>query len=104
MADPVTLPNGEVGIPANQAQKYYRASWDAGLAIIKSELYSTSTDYFAIFDKKSNDATVSYTHLDVYKRQIGIRFGARDIRYIFVCAISILCLSNASTKQKEKRK
>ena len=70
MADPVTLPNGEVGIPANQAQKYYQASWDAGLAIIKSELYSTSTDYFAIFDKKSNDAMImardyvspEYTH------------------------------------------
>ena len=70
MADPVTLPNGEVGIPANQAQKYYQASWDAGLAIIKSELYSTSTDYFAIFDKKSNDAMImardyvppKYTH------------------------------------------
>lgn len=51
MASPITTPNGEVGIPANMADDYYRKSLAASQAIINSENYAL---YNANPDKGKN--------------------------------------------------
>lgn len=44
MANPITTPGGEVGIPADRAQGYYQTALEAATAVINSGVYTLMTD------------------------------------------------------------
>ncbi|WP_114778616.1 RagB/SusD family nutrient uptake outer membrane protein [Botryobacter ruber] len=54
MNAPVTLPGGEVGIPAGRANDYYQKSLAASKEIIESTKYSLSNDFYNLFMDKSS--------------------------------------------------
>ncbi|GAB3361277.1 RagB/SusD family nutrient uptake outer membrane protein [Arachidicoccus ginsenosidivorans] len=64
----VTLPGGEIGIPASQADKYYQISRNASLALVKSGKYSLymkkpddlADNFASLFYDKSNNPEVIF--------------------------------------------
>lgn len=55
MADPIALPNGEVGIPASRSKEYYQKSYDASIEIINEGGFTLTSDYFSVFDSKNEN-------------------------------------------------
>ena len=49
---PITLPGGEVGMPASKAAEYYTAALDAAQQIIASGRYSLMSNYYSVFNVK----------------------------------------------------
>lgn len=58
MAMPITLPGGEVGIPANRANEYYQKSLDASQEIIESGQYALDSDFYNLFMDKSSQEMI----------------------------------------------
>lgn len=53
MSSPITLPGGEVGIPAAKANEYYQKSLAASKELIASGKYELSNDFYKLFVDKS---------------------------------------------------
>ncbi|RKD90910.1 RagB/SusD family nutrient uptake outer membrane protein [Mangrovibacterium diazotrophicum] len=58
MSTPITLPGGEVGIPASRATEYYQKSLDASTEIIESGRYSLDEDFYDLFMDKSSSEII----------------------------------------------
>jgi len=65
MASPITLPGGEVGIPASRATEYYQKSLTASKALIEGGSYSLydqnpdpGENFYEIFDTKGNSEVI----------------------------------------------
>ncbi|MCT4644048.1 MAG: RagB/SusD family nutrient uptake outer membrane protein [Carboxylicivirga sp.] len=53
MADPVTLPNGIIGIPQSKANDYYTKALAAAEYLINEGRFELESNYFDAFDKKN---------------------------------------------------
>lgn len=58
MGSPITLPGGEVGIPANRADEYYQKSLDASQEIIESGQFSLDSDFYGLFIDKASPEVI----------------------------------------------
>lgn len=58
MSSPITLPGGEVGIPASRANEYYQKSLDASKEIIESGIYSLDDNFYDVFMDKSSPEVI----------------------------------------------
>ncbi|MGJ5641293.1 RagB/SusD family nutrient uptake outer membrane protein [Formosa sp. S-31] len=58
MGTSVSLPGGEVGIPAGRANDYYQKSLSASKEIIESGRYSLDTDFYQLFMNKGSSEII----------------------------------------------
>ncbi|MDN5213744.1 RagB/SusD family nutrient uptake outer membrane protein [Fulvivirgaceae bacterium BMA12] len=70
LAVPVTLPGGEVGISASQANTYFQASLDASNEIINSGNFSLHEDYYDLFVPAGKNAVNEVIFVDDFRNPV----------------------------------
>ena len=70
LTSPVTLPGGEVGIPADQANNYFQASLEASNEIINSGHFSLHGDYYDLFVPAGKSAVGEMIFADDFRNPV----------------------------------